>query len=263
MAYDDGDSLLDQFFDWYWSNTTDSDFAFAQRTVRSFMDTTATNIESAYDAAAHPLETMWDLAGALSRPVETTGAIASQIRGNLGAIADGDPEALGVALSVGGSIAIPGVVEVFSRARIFAVLESTDATALRIAGTNPNVNRGFPGAGRSQNCVNCVIATDATLAGRPAVALPSTGPQAIRVLETQYGRSFRLVAGQAEIESTLSALGPGTRAIVYGGRSGGQAGHVFNAVVGKWGAVRFLDGQTGGLGSFAGYTEFHLLITSP
>ncbi|RCI62482.1 hypothetical protein DT383_29880, partial [Pseudomonas aeruginosa] len=33
-------------------------------------------------------------------------------------------------------------------------------------------NPGYPEAGRTHNCVNCSIATDATLAGNPASALP-------------------------------------------------------------------------------------------
>ncbi|WP_143518786.1 hypothetical protein, partial [Pseudomonas syringae] len=35
-----------------------------------------------------------------------------------------------------------------------------------------NVNPGYPDAGRTHNCVNCSIATDATLAGNPASLRP-------------------------------------------------------------------------------------------
>lgn len=40
------------------------------------------------------------------------------------------------------------------------------------AGSINNVNPGYPEAGRTHNCVNCTIATNATLAGNPASALP-------------------------------------------------------------------------------------------
>jgi filamentous hemagglutinin len=42
------------------------------------------------------------------------------------------------------------------------------------AGSIKNVNPGYPDAVRTHNCVNCSIATDATLAGDPASALPIT-----------------------------------------------------------------------------------------
>lgn len=40
------------------------------------------------------------------------------------------------------------------------------------AGSIKNVNPGYPEPGRTHNCVSCLIATDATLAGNPASALP-------------------------------------------------------------------------------------------
>ncbi len=51
--------------------------------------------------------------------------------------------------------------------------------------------------GSGTNCVNCVVATDATLAGRPASALPS-GAQPISTLQDVFGGTFKPVAGQAE-----------------------------------------------------------------
>ncbi|MGX9274289.1 VENN motif pre-toxin domain-containing protein [Pantoea ananatis] len=54
------------------------------------------------------------------------------------------------------------------------------------AGSIRNVNPGCPGPGRTHNCVNCSIATDATLAGNPASALPinSTAGVPLTVLES-------------------------------------------------------------------------------
>jgi hypothetical protein len=109
------------------------------------------------------------------------------------------------------------------------------------------------------NCVNCAIATDATLAGRPASAMPS-GATSIGALEQQFGGKFAKMASKQAIDQAMQAAGPGSRAIVYGERAGGT-GHVFN-VVNQGGVVRYLDGQTGQAASFAGYTGFRLLKTN-
>lgn len=108
------------------------------------------------------------------------------------------------------------------------------------------------------NCVNCAVATDATLSGAPASALLS-GPKAISVLEEFYGGTFKAVSGQAEIASILSGAGNGARGIVFGARNGG-VGHVFNGV-NQGGTIRFLDGQSGGAASFSGFDSFMFLRT--
>lgn len=107
--------------------------------------------------------------------------------------------------------------------------------------------------------MNCAIATDATLAGRPANALAS-GPTPIAVLEGMYGGQFVRVSGQAAIEAQLLGAGHGARGIVFGSRGPGQVGHVFNAV-NQRGTIRFLDGQSGTAASFEGYTELYFLPT--
>ena len=73
--------------------------------------------------------------------------------------------------------------------------------------------------GGTQNCINCVIAGDATLSGSAASALDSAGPQSISILENTYGGTFKIVSGQSEIEQMLSDAGPGARGIVYGERA--------------------------------------------
>lgn len=123
------------------------------------------------------------------------------------------------------------------------------------AGSIRNVN---PTNGK-QNCVNCAIATDATLAGRPTSALPGK-PTKITVLEKYFGRKFRPVHGQAQITNAMTKAGPGARGIVFGGRKGG-VGHVFN-VVNQKGTVRYLDGQTGKSATFDGFSHFGLLRTN-
>lgn len=124
------------------------------------------------------------------------------------------------------------------------------------AGSTRNVNP----LGGTQNCVNCVVATDARLAGRPASALNSAGPQPISILGTHFDGTFKPVAGRAEIERILSSSGHGSRGIVFG-RRGADPGHVFNAV-NQNGVIRFLDGKTGRTASFNGFSEFFFLPTS-
>ncbi len=141
------------------------------------------------------------------------------------------------------------------------VAESALSDAVTEAGTAPVINPGYPGLGRTLNCVNCAVATDSTFAGYPASALPSAAAKPISSLEALYGRSFVSVAGKAEIESMLVDLGPGARAIVYG--SNGGVGHVFNAVVNNSGMVKFWDGQIGRAVTNWGYSIFKLLITGP
>jgi filamentous hemagglutinin len=129
------------------------------------------------------------------------------------------------------------------------------------AGSIRNVNPGYPTTGRTQNCVNCTVATDATLSGNPATALPSSGPVSIRVLEQQYGGRFGTPTTSSGIEQQLLSGGDGARGIVFGSRGPNEAGHVFN-VVNQNGVVRFLDGQTGQPATFSGYQSFHLLRTN-
>ncbi|MEV4778540.1 toxin glutamine deamidase domain-containing protein [Burkholderia sp. LMU1-1-1.1] len=122
-----------------------------------------------------------------------------------------------------------------------------------LAGTVRRIN---PGQSKT-NCVNCVIATDAMLAGRPAAALPG-GPHSITILEQIFGAKFSEAADDlGEVVQALLAAGSGSRGIVYGSRSGG-VGHVFNAV-NQNGVVRFLDGQIGKAAVVSGYTGFRFL----
>jgi hypothetical protein len=76
-----------------------------------------------------------------------------------------------------------------------------------IAGAPLNVNP----LGGSMNCVNCAVATEATLSGNPASALLS-GPQPISVL----GGDWQPVSGEMQVGSILSESGSGAQGIVYG-----------------------------------------------
>jgi Papain fold toxin 1, glutamine deamidase len=120
------------------------------------------------------------------------------------------------------------------------------------------VNHAYPGPGR---VTNCALATDATLAGRPACALPG-GATSIRVLEAHYGRSFKYASSSERIAGILERAGPGARGIVFASRGTRRAGHLFNAV-NLDGSVRFVDGQSGGPAAVdgEGYVAFFLLRT--
>jgi len=128
--------------------------------------------------------------------------------------------------------------------------------AAKEAGSIRSVNA----IGGKMNCVNCVIATDATLAGRPTSALGG-GPFRINVLEKAFGGRFGAPGPITNVSEALSAAGPGARGIVFGARGSGEVGHVFN-VVNQNGVVRFLDGQTGRAASLEGYQSFQLLRTN-
>jgi len=136
--------------------------------------------------------------------------------------------------------------------------EAPGKVAEPTAGSVRNVNPGYPGPGRVENCTNCAVATDAMLAGRQVSALPGRVANLFK-LEAFYQSSFEPVAGRAEMEVMLQNAGPGSRGIVFGGRNG-VPGHVFNAV-NQGGVIRFLDGQVGGVASFKRYDYFMFLWT--
>jgi hypothetical protein len=126
-----------------------------------------------------------------------------------------------------------------------------------LAGSIRNVNP----TGGTMNCVNCSVATDSTLGGSAASALPGN-PTSISVLENTFGGTFQPVSGQMQIGSILSQTGNGSRGIVFGESLNGNVGHVFN-VLNKNGSMQFLDGQIGGSGlnNFNNFKNFMFLLT--
>jgi filamentous hemagglutinin len=149
----------------------------------------------------------------------------------------------------------------YLNARAATVAERVEVEAGKTAGSIRNVNPNYPAVGRTQNCVNCTVATDATLAGNPAVALPSNGPVSISVLESQYGGRFGSAISAHSIEQEMLKAGDGARGIIFGSRGANEAGHVFN-VVNQNGTIRFLDGQIGTPAAVNGYNSLHLLKTN-
>lgn len=144
---------------------------------------------------------------------------------------------------------------------LVGVEASTARTAGSIRGVNPG---GIAAEGRSLNCVNCAVATDATLAGRPASALPSPKVIQISVLETQFGAKFSRMTVTREWIMGYFGSRIGARGIVYGApKIAGQPGHVWN-IVNQDGVVRVLDGQIGQEASFLfdHFQNFRILVTN-
>lgn len=192
-----------------------------------------------------------------------------------GAAAVGTPEEIAAEGALGTEVAASfGSVD----AAALTSAEETAATATTVDGTalDGQVVNDATKAGSIQdvnplggtlNCVNCVVAGDATLSGSAATALDSDGAQALSILEKTYGGSFEPVGGQSAIEQQLLDAGPGARGIVYGSRvtpdGAPDIGHVFNAV-NEDGTVRFIDFQSGRPASFTdGYDGFEFLRTNP
>ena len=111
------------------------------------------------------------------------------------------------------------------------------------------------------NCASCVVATDATLAGRAASAI-RMGVTTTAKLEQFYQKSFILMKDSGDIVQRLQAAGPGARGIVYGYRGVGKVGHFFN-VVNDGGKILFLDGQTGTRAQLIGqgFKQFKMFFT--
>ena len=142
-----------------------------------------------------------------------------------------------------------------------AVQQASASAGVPIRHALADINPGYPISGRDRNCANCALATDATLAGRPASALPG-GATSIGLLEDHFGRKFVFMSSRATIEAAMQRSGSGARGIIFGSRSTRRPGHVFN-VVNQDGTVRFIDGQRAGPATFdgEGYTGFYLLRT--
>lgn len=151
-------------------------------------------------------------------------------------------------------IAVAGTKGAGSLGKAGAVAEVAKVgEASELAGAIRNINAVRGGT----NCVNCAIATDATLAGRPASALNSV-PQSLSVLEKEFGGKFTHGLTVDKVKSMVGESGQ--RGVVFGSRGSGQVGHVFN-VVNQKGVVRFLDGQTGKAADLSGYKNFSYLPT--
>jgi RHS repeat-associated protein len=124
-------------------------------------------------------------------------------------------------------------------------------------GTIRNVNK----VGGKQNCANCSIATDATLAGNPASALSGGITNKVEVA-AHFGSKFGGMTSLTRVEAQMVKAGNGSRGVIFAAREG-RPGHFFN-VVNQNGMVRFLDGQTGSAFSSQGqnFIGYQLLKTN-
>jgi hypothetical protein len=98
-------------------------------------------------------------------------------------------------------------------------------------------------AGFDHNCTRCVVATDYTLSGAPASAMPTNIGWADDVTNA-LGGQWTPASSYDDIVARMEALGEGARGVVLLNRGPGIEGHVFNVVFDRNGVV-FLDGQTG------------------
>jgi RHS repeat-associated protein len=123
-----------------------------------------------------------------------------------------------------------------------------------------NVNPGYAEKvpGTTNNCTNCVIAMDATLAGRPASAMRSLTTQPTTSLEQYFGQKFTWMT-KGDIKSFMKTLGDGARGIVSLSDET-TTGHLVN-VVNQGGKIRFIDPQSATEASLEGYKDFFLIVT--
>lgn len=116
-----------------------------------------------------------------------------------------------------------------------------------------------PGRGLA-NCRACALATESTLRGYPASAIPRIPAGPISSLEKYFpGRSFR-PSTLSNIVDDMKKSGDGARGIVFGGNRRGEVGHVFN-VINRKGDIIFLDGQTGKASHVARWGNFQIMRT--
>jgi hypothetical protein len=141
---------------------------------------------------------------------------------------------------------------------------SSGASNADLGNVNPGFSPDLPSHHpRKLNCINCAIATDASLAGHPASAFSSPEGELILVLEDWFNQSFRSASPES-IVSELQGAGPGSRGIVYGERPKpelGIDGHVFNAYNDD-GVIRFVDGQNNSTPDLSTMNNFGFLRTN-
>ena len=162
-------------------------------------------------------------------------------------------------------IATAAVPATRAEAAVARTATAAEAEASRAVGAvrNINIDPAVPLRGsRTVNCANCAVATDATLAGRPACALAGEMTSPMDLAAEFPGRTWAGTSGPAEIEAILTKAGPGSRGIIAGSRGVDVPGHFFN-VVNDNGTIRFLDGQSGGIANLNdGYVKLYLLRTN-
>ncbi|WP_371493702.1 toxin glutamine deamidase domain-containing protein [Kitasatospora sp. NBC_00374] len=121
-----------------------------------------------------------------------------------------------------------------------------------LAGANPE--------GYTDNCGACVQVGDSRLGGYDNGATAwDTGIMQPEELEYVFSSSFYGTGGIGDITEQLTALGYGSRGIVWGWNETGP-GHVFN-VVNDAGVIKFLDYQSEAHAVTSEWDNFDLMIT--
>jgi RHS repeat-associated protein len=125
------------------------------------------------------------------------------------------------------------------------------------------------------NCGNAAVAGDAYWAGRPGSAtnvLPrDRRGWSIKDVEEVYGElhpdrtgdrklEFRDIVDKDTLEALMQGLGPGSRAIVVGGRGKGKIGHAWN-VRNADGDIISWDFQNAEIPSYEGYDQLLIMVT--
>ncbi|OPD95582.1 hypothetical protein APB30_15430, partial [Pseudomonas aeruginosa] len=213
--------------------------------------------------AERDIQNAWNSVASLPEDIRIKGYLdALHTMQGQGASVVRDNAASSTALGVEVGLAIDGGLAGAGKGVVTDGAKATGG-ADQTAGSIKNVNPGYPEAGRTHNCVNCSIATDATLAGNPASALPINHTKGVplSVLEKQFGSKFGPVTAPENIAQQMANSGNGARGIVFGSYGPGQPGHVFN-VVNQNGVVRFLDGQTGKPANLGDFKSLQLLRTN-
>lgn len=130
------------------------------------------------------------------------------------------------------------------RAREGVADVQTSATRRRVgAGTLQKALAHINPTGSDLNCVECAMAVDDVLHGRPAVAGPTPDQPGRNVVAALSPRSTAYLEEltATDIERLLLDTGSGARGIVIGWKNGSR-GHAFN-VANVDGVVYWLDGQ--------------------
>jgi len=166
-----------------------------------------------------------------------------------------------VVSSVGPSTVVAAEVRLEARAAAAEAAAAKPSATGFVQHVNNDLPLGKIDGTRTMNCANCAIATDASMAGSPASALPGDLTHASE-LSSRYGKSWSpVMTTRADLEAAMQQAGPGSRGIVFGRSPNARIGHFFN-VTNEAGEVRFVDGQVGGAASLGGYGELWLLRTN-
>lgn len=168
---------------------------------------------------------------------------------------------INVVSSVGPAAAARAELRLQARAAAAEAVAAEPTATGFVAHINDDLPLGKIDGTRTMNCANCAIATDSSIAGSPATALPGDVTDTL-ALSRHYGKPWsEWISTSKDVEDAMAAAGPGSRGIVFGRNPHANVGHFFN-VVNEDGRVLFVDGQTGGAASVRSFDKFLLLRTN-